>query len=369
MPGPRLLKLYDRNAFPADAGTITIPIKRTHQISDLILEVRCTNGGTNNGVDAAEQESIPLAIERMRLQSGSKVYYDTTGEMCTLIDTYRNGKYPAELWSQAGAIPQEATFPMHFGEDNGDDQMLLPAPLLDSLDLVIDYTFTISATAGFATGTGAYSIYAWVWPSEPVPTMEDKAFYVTTKKHDWTTLAAGDHNFDLTLDERMMLSRIYCWCYEHAIGEGVNITDVGLKIDSELVAEASWCELQKQNANDCRLNFCRNLHTDAVTANDTIWTRIPDVDPLFSSYAIAAGADYINTVTGGDVDMVSAANALGLLSCRSERIPGMVVLDFDRNHSLRHLQPQGVRDIDFYVTQGAAGGDVDVLEQSVMKYW
>jgi len=369
MPGPRLIKLYDRNAFPANAGTITIPIKRTHQISDLVLEVRATNGATNNSVDAARQQEISEAISRIRLQSGSKVYYDTTAEMNQHIETYRRGKYPAEWRSQWGAAVQEATFPMPFGLDDGDDQMMLPAPLMDSLDLVLDYDFTISATLGFATGTGMYSVYAYVWPVEPVPVMENKNFLVTEKKHDWTTLATGDHKFDLTLDERRQLARIYCWCYDQGIAEGVDITDVGLKIDSELIAEYKWCELQKQNANDCRLHWQRLWSLDSLGATDEIWTRCPDNIPNYTNLS-GAVTEFINTLAGDTLTMAnSAADIQGYLQLWCERIPGMVVLDFDRNKSLRHLQPQGVRDIEFAITQAAAGGDVDILEQSVMKYW
>ena len=360
------MKLYDRQAFPADAGTVTIPIKRTHQIADLVLEVRATNGANHNAADNARQQEITEAIQRIKLQSGSKVYYDTSGEMNMHYNAYRSGKYPAELHDQGDAAIQEQTFPIPFGIDPGDDEMSLPAPLMDSLDMVIDYDFTIDADAGFATGTGYYSIYAWVWPAEPVNVMEDKSFLVCEKKHDWTTLAAGDHNFDMTLDERRMLRQIICWCYENEIGEGVDITDVGLKVDSELIAEYSWCELQKQNANDCNLTWERLWHLHANTANDEIWTRVPEPTvQLTSSQATA----FITVVADSVTVTVNAADDTTDMLLKSERIPGTVVLDFDRNKSMRHLQPQGVRDIDFIISQGGAGGDVDVLEQSVMKYW
>lgn len=390
---PRWVQLYKNEAISTDTfDNKRYKIETTNQILELDLRVRAKNGATRNAPDAAAMETPEEATTLIEVASGSTVFKSFTGEVCRKIATYRNGRLPYTLHTQeaggtwvdgsnVGLGWMEYSFPMHFtpeGDPNGNKtNCCLPAPLYkDNLNLYLTGVLTTSATAGFATGTYTFDLYAKIIPPESQEEMLNKFILVEKKKEDYTTVASGDKEIDLTVDAAEQLRRCFITCYENGIGEGVDITDVKFRINNETKSEFKWGQLQKINAEHKKLNYKLPLYLNAVSTTDEIWTRVPAPRPILTPVTSPTTAPIV-TVSGDKVTVTTdAAGDNTYLDVYSEVIPGMVVFDFDEDGLMQNM-PGGqvgnaygdVRDMDVILVQGAADGDVDVVEQRVRKPW
>ena len=368
MAGWELLKVARNTSLSSSSGSELIHLPRANQIGSLFLTVRATNGATQNAADDAEQQTIQEALSRIEVFSGGEVLKKYNGYDCRSIATYNRGALPPETRTQVGGAVQESVFPIEFGVDPMDTNVICPAPLMDTLDLEFDYNFTESATAGFAASGFYYDVYAMVYP--PDEDMENKNILVTKTKDTYTTTGAGEKAFDLTIDSRRMLRRIYIDVYEKAIAEGVDVTDVELQVDSDRKVLGKWNTIQAMNAYDCRLNWNESLRVESVAADDVIVTRVPNLKgPLYEDDS-GAVTEFIASVAGDAITMeTSAAEKEGSLFLSSDVIPAFAVVDMDVDNSLRFLQPQGVKNLQLILTDGAAGASVRILEESIVKKW
>ncbi len=385
---PQLIELYKDKSLSGDAGTETFSIKRTHEILALYLKVRAKNGATANAPDAAIMPTIEQSLTKIEVKSGSASFKSFNGEICRKFAAYRNGKLPKTMYTQAAGGTwagnddpslgwQEYTFPIYFNtkKDPYGNIMALPAPLYDSLDLVLDYNFTISATAGFVTGGAnhVFDLYALVMPKEDPAVMKNKRILVETKKQDYTSLASGDEPFDLTLDSNRFLRQLMIFCYENGIGEGVDITDLKFKVENDTYWAGKWGALQGLNAEDCSWDGVAipNMYLKDVGTTDELWTRVPSPYPYMIAGTAPTVAPYFTTLAAGDKVTITtdAANDVNLIDIRSPVIPATAIIDLDRDGTLQHMQHCGVKDMDLVLTNGGAGGAVQIVEQHVAVPW
>ena len=305
--------------------------------------------------------------------------------MCRKIAAYRNGKMPEAMVTQkaggtwAGNSAdlgwQEYVFPINFnlkddpfGNKTG---IMLPAPLFDSLDLVLDYNFTISSTAGFVTGgtNHVFDLYALIVPRDSREAMMAKRILVEVKKHDYTSLATGDEAFKLTLDSKRNLRQLYVQVYEAGVGEGVDVTNLVLKANNEVMWTTKWGDLQAQNAIHANWNpHVGKVNLLSVSTTDEHWTKIPAVYAV--NTPITEEAYTIMSYVGDKITLAaSAAAKYGILHLYSDVIPAMAVMDFDLDGIGMNMQPQGINDLELVITQGGADGAVEILEQSLSAVW
>lgn len=306
--------------------------------------------------------------------------------MCRKVAAYRNGKFPDALVTQkeggtwaGNSDPalgwQEYVFPINFNLRHDPYGMktgvMMPAPLFDSLDLVLDYSFTISSTAGFVTGgtNHVFDLYALVVPRETREAMVAKKILVETKKHDYTSLASGDEPFKLTLDQNRFLRQLYVQVYEAGVGEGVDVTDMVLKANNDVQWASKWGDLQALNALQTKWNpYVGKVRVESISTTDEHWTRIPAVYAVNDPITEEA---YVKMSYVGDKITLAASAAAkdGILKLYSDVIPAIAVMDFDMDETLQQMQYQGVNDLEIILTQGGADGTVQILEQSIAKPW
>lgn len=388
MPIPRMIEIYKNKAFSGDDGTDTFALKRNDQILEYIVKVRAKNGATANAPDGVIMPTIEEALSKIEVKSGGAVFKSYTGEMCRKIAAYRNGQLPHTLHTQAAGGTwagnddpslgwMEYTFPINFNLPNDPygyrSNVMLPAPLYDSLDLVIDYDFEISSTAGFLTGGANHliDVYALVMPKESKSAMMDKRIIVEQNKQDYTSVVSGEENFGLTTDANRFLRQLFVWCYEAGIGEGVDITSGQFKVNGDPQWTWKWGDLQAKNAMDARLQYFIDYYMKNVGTTDELWTRIPAPLPIMVAGTSPTAAPHFTTLAAGDKVTVTTdtANDVNLMRVNSEVLPATVVLDLDQDGSMQHMQYQGVKDLEMILTNGGAGAAVKILEQSIAKVW
>lgn len=367
---PRWIQLYEDESLPSKSGTKLYPLDQANQILELQLVIRATNGATRNFADNATFQDIWESLTLVEVSEGSNIYKSMTSEMAAYIAAYNSGKHPAEIATMVGGAEQEVTIPIPFNCFPGDEEVLLPAPILDgSLNLNLKWDFTESGTAGFASSGFEFDLHALVIPPESDEMMKNKRVLVTRKKHDHTTTASGDKPFSMSKLSNTELRRIYVHCYEAGIAEGVDITKLKLEANTLPVFDGIWKNLQYKNARDSSLNFARKVLVSGAASD--IWiTRIPKVFPQYSS-DVAAGADYIASITADGITFPAQAPT-GWMVLNSEVIPGMAIIDYDLandQRSLLNIDPGVMKELTLLASQGAAGGTVQVIEEYLRKFW
>lgn len=382
---PKWVEVYKDKSLAGDSGTETYPLKRNDQVLEYMLKVRAKNSATGNSPDNATMNTVESCVSKIEIRSGSAVFKSYNGELCRKLATYRNGRLPQTLHSQANGGTwagnedpalgwSEYTFPINFnvpsdpyGNKTG---IMMPAPLYDSMDLVMEYNFPTTAGAGFLTGGSnkLFSLYALVKPRDSVDIMQGKRILVQEKKHDYTSIASGDKEFALTLDQNRFLRKLLVFAYENEIGEGVDINYIKLKVDGDTFWEGKWGDIQGKNAVDCGLDFKLPMHLTAISANDELFTRVPA--PNLTGLGNQATAAMIVSNTADSVTVtVNAADDVSFLNVGSDVLPCCAVIDFDQDGLLQNMQYQGVNDLEVLLTNGGAGADVKIVEESVAKAW
>lgn len=379
----RWIELYKNKSLSSDEGTESFDIKRNEQILELLLVVRAKNGATTNSPDAKALETIEKAIKKIEITSGSYTLKSYTGEICRKIATYRNGVLPHTLYTQAAGSTyvnndptsgwQEYAFPIYFTtkcDPYGDrTRTLLPAPLFDVLTLTLEYDFTISATEGFVTGGSnhIFDLYAHVVPKYSVERMLRSNILQETKKQDYTSVASGDEPFKLTIAKNKSLRHLYVFAYENGVSEGVDITDLKLKVDGHTYMASNWGRLQVQNALDARLRYEQDMYLVAQTTTDELWTRVPSPIVSITPGTSPTTAPYFTALGNGDKVTVTTDSAgdVNIMKLTSNVLPATTVFDLDKDCTLNHVQTCNVNDLELILTNGGAGASVQIIEQHI----
>lgn len=362
-----MIQVAKNKAFDSTSGTDTIKIPRTHQIGCIYFYVKAINGSAHNAVASGAQQSIEEAITKMELISGGKTFRKFSGEVCRRIDAYETGRHPWEERTQGGGLYQHALFRMPFGLEAYDREVILAAPLLGSLDMLVDYDFTQDSDLGFGT-TLQYDVYIDALRPEPVEMMKSKLTRVIQQKGSYTSAASGEKRFDLTVDPDRMLRRIYVQNYEIIEPEGVHIDRLGLYVDNVEYFNMKWTRLQALNAMDIGLDWEQKMFVHSGSTSDVIVTRIPNVRPQFASQE-ASGADYINSWDDDSLTMAMTNDKVGQLLLQSDVIPTLAVMDFDRSKDMGSMIPQNVMSLELMLNDILADGAVKYHEESLVRNW
>ena len=356
------------NSFTGDSGVKVFSIARSHPIGDMMLRVRCTNGANHNSADGAAQQTIIESLKEIKLYAGSRVFKNYSAEIARAFSTYKMGVNPYFKWTQVGGAVQEAMIPISFSRFPSDHQCALPAPLMPALEMSIDYDFTVDADAGFATGTTKYDLFMDVLPGMHEGSLAGLKILEETKKQDFTTLASGDSKIDMTISTDKQLRMVLAHAYLAGEPEGDVVTDVGLKVDQTDYYTDTWKGCQFQNALDCRLRYEQIIHTQANTADDDIYTRIPDATPFASPITAPTVAPYVAMTGDKALLTTDAADDLNELSLRSQVIPATAIIDLDKNLMMTDVLNMGVKDLDFTFTNGTVAGALKLYEQVLATY-
>lgn len=373
------LLLRENNSLGAgDSGDIDIKLPENRAISRLLLTIRNQNGATSNTDDDGALETIVNSITEIKVQSGSRIFKEFSGQACRNWAIYRNGRNPFFFNTQiAGSTYptgwQEALFPIDFGRANVpyDTMCGLPTPLYktNGTELKIKYDFTIDTADGFVTGKHKFDLVAELMPVMPDETLRNMKVIEQRKKIEDTSAASGTEPYDLTIDPVKQLRQVMVSCYEHGIAEGVDVSKVSLDVDSAEVCVDDWNRWQWQNAIDCRLKFIQVIDSCYLDdASHVLWTEIPAVQPQMVAQDSGTEDAYLSTA--GDEVTIAGADAGGgenvALAMHSDVIPRCVFLDFDKDSSLRNMIAQNKQDIVVNLTHGGAGGAIEIHEMSIV---
>ena len=238
MPNLRTHVAVDRGVL-ADTATYELDLKGFSGISAIDIVLRATNGVTMN-------QGVPIwtDIDTIEVVDGSRVVYSLTGVQARCLNCFETGKYPTVTYDEQAAAVQEETFRVSFGRHLGDEEYWFDPSTYQNPRLRVTVTLTISATAGFATGTVRITPIVHTWDSVPGGRA---GTFMTKEFRNFTSAASGDEPTTLPRDfpHRLMVVR----AFETAIAPHTDITQLKWTLDNDgyVVADLRTEQLRDVN--------------------------------------------------------------------------------------------------------------------------
>lgn len=333
----------------ADSETYTKDLPANAKIMELRIRISATNGATSNTL-----AKLNGMVTKIEVVDGSDVLHSLDGKEEQANNFYRHGQLPfQQLNSKAAGVVIEE-FIVSFGRFRGDREFYLDTSRWKNAQLRITHALTISATAGFATGTGALTVIAKVIEDGAPPY---RGFIQSIEKKSWTTIASGVEPTILPRDfpyQSIMVKDL-----ETLIEPDVDLTNLKLIIDS-----GRWIPFDLSTAIILADNIARygRALQRMNYLNDTAVTWLSDCYGRVSAWAGAAGitgVGIVQTVIAEQVVllMVTAGTSNCFINVSGHAPHSCLYLPFgDGKEVDDYLQVQGVSLIELEATQGAAGG-------------
>lgn len=175
-----------------DSDTVIVDLTRGLKILSLFVKYQNTNGATSNTVS-----KLNGMVSKIQVLDGSNVLHSLSMQEELALNWYQRRKYPYAALTQVGGNDVVETCFVDFWRRPGDMSWYLDTSNYANPQLQLTHNFTISATAGFATGKGKLTVIARVIDSGAPSKL---GFQMSKELDSFATAASGDHNTDLPLD-------------------------------------------------------------------------------------------------------------------------------------------------------------------------
>lgn len=187
----RRVYIAQRENIP-DAGTFVKPLDIDEPITALEIIFEATTGATS-----CVDHEIHDDVSKIEVVDGSDVLHSVSMIEEQGLNCYEKGQFP---WFEFSENPGVACYEgahIHFGRTVGDEEVYLRPSDFRNAQLRITYALVISATVGFATGTGYITVIAHVL-SEVAGT--HKGFLMTKQHYAYTGGGAAHEYIDMPTD-------------------------------------------------------------------------------------------------------------------------------------------------------------------------
>lgn len=382
---PEIRQVVNGEAQANDAATYRYRLPNAGALHSLLLRVSCTNGATSG-----RNVSIFDVVDDIRIVAdGSNVIFQQRPKE---IEKYHESvlQHTLEINQvEAAAGVQQGVFPILFGREVYDPEIWLPLQSFGAVFLEVDYSPTISATVGFATGTTTIDLVQVMTPADQALTY--RGTLVTVRRKEITTAASGQDITEIIRRFPIRLIGLYCW--ESATEDGVDVTRVELLANSgvKTLYAADWPEALSGNRELFGMGFVRHqmrlLSKDAEVI-DTRIGRISEQSALISETAeIGADTNLIFTTTtiAGDRLTITQSVVTETTTTTPEAADTVlrdvflavgtfgpsfyVVLPFHMpDVPESYLPATAYNKLEVYATQGGAGGTYGVTVQELATF-
>ena len=183
---------FKREATVANSDTVIIDLNIREPISFLSVEYEATNGATSC-IDIEPHDDV----DKIEIVDGSDVLWSLSGVETLAANWFEMGQMPHAKLSEDAAAVQEESFYLNFGRFHNDPEFYFDPTRFRNPQLRLTHSLAISATAGFATGTGKVTVMARVIEEGASPY---RGFLGWKEKYSWTSAASGDELIELPRD-------------------------------------------------------------------------------------------------------------------------------------------------------------------------
>jgi hypothetical protein len=193
----RRLTYVENRRVLTDSGVIVSQLNVRDPITTLYFEIRATNGATSN-----KGNPIPTNVQAIELLDGANVLFSLTGPQAFAYGCYKAYHVPYMMVDEGPGSVQTLAFHYFFGRWPGDTAYALDPSKFDNLQLRLTWNLATTravGAAGFATGTGLYTIMADVMEGAPTP----QAMLSTKQHYQFVTVNGATNYIDLPVDRRL----------------------------------------------------------------------------------------------------------------------------------------------------------------------
>ncbi len=188
--------VYLQNNYPlADSGEFTFDIGTDDIITRLDVELKATNGATNN-----QANTIANVLTSIELMSGSEPFISLAGNEAMGMCAYRTGRWPMARISETPGAVQFIRVPIDFGRWYCDEQLSLDLSKFKHVQMRVKWDLaavTAVGATGFVTATTRLTVIAHVLEGAQNP-----MGYLSLKRHAlFTTVASGIEPIILPVDK------------------------------------------------------------------------------------------------------------------------------------------------------------------------
>lgn len=332
-----------------DSETVTKDLPPGMKIQELRCRYSHTNGATSNTLG-----KLNAKVTKLEVVDGSDVLHSLSMQEEQALNFYRHGRLPFQQLNSkaAGVVIEEAI--INFGRFRGDREFYLDTSRFKNAQLRLTHAFTVSATAGIATGTGALTVIARLIEDGAPAT---RGFIMSKEVKSWTTVASGDEDTKLPLDlpyQSLMVGDL-----ETLIEPDVDLTNLKLIIDSGrfIPYDLSTAIILAENIQ--RYGYARQ---ELNFLNDTAVTWLSDIYGRGGAFMGPMGGTAKGGASTKIAEQVVAFMTTGDTASLFINVFGGAPHSFfylpfgDGVETADYLDVRGVNDIVLRATQGGAGG-------------
>lgn len=381
---PIIRHLFNDAGNSSDNTTHRVELPKAGALHALFLKFRMTNGAT-----AGRGVSMFDVLDGIRILGDTSKYIIniTPRELEKYWETIQGFAWH-NVWTEAAGAVQELTIPIHFGRKQYDRDFWLPLNNFSYPLVEVDYSPTISATVGFATGTFTCDVAAMISPVSEVNPYLGTLTKRTVKA--FTSLASGDDSTMLTPNGALRGIGIYA--YENATEDGVDITRVQLRKKSggNPIYEGDWDNLLQYNAarfkpyirHSARLLAQDNGVLDTRIGNLKGWNisrfftvdKTADTEPVYLIDTVAGDRVTLDgtlqtAAAGGALEAADTTDRALLTEFWSDTPSFFGYIPFWHNDVPEEYIPvEQTKDLELVLTQGGAGADVRISLEEMVKF-
>lgn len=350
------------------SGTKTFNLDYTDPITQLDLYFEGTNGSAGNVESPFEK-----CISKIEIVDGGEVLWDLPGEVALALFSHDNGAMPYSEIEEAynGSVRQQ--MPIRFGLKLYDPVYAFDPRKHKNPQL----KFTFNEAAVNTAGTTGYVSDSWTF-SLMVRLMEDapapKGFLASRIVESFTSAGTGARRVEMPVDKTIRY--LICRAAEDDTALYTTITNHKLSMNGgkfipfDLAARDFINRMCETFPPIWRrfLGLCQTDVTRETFMGVPLHGHVTDI----IEKVICSGNFYIDgrvNILRGYYDATTVAETHVLVSNNGWALHSTLIYPFgDRMKPEHWLVPDPNGKLDYYVTDGDAGADVDICLQQVYKY-
>lgn len=345
----------------SDSQSLTIPIPKGLKVQSLRIKYNATNGATSNTLG-----KLNGMVSKLEVVDGSDLLHSLSMREEQALNFFSNQVLPRQILTAGAAavVTEEAI--IQFGRFFRDRLYYLDTARFSNPTLRLTHALTISATAGFATGTGALSVIARVIEDGAPPYA---GFVMSKELKSWTTAASGDEPTVLPLDFPYL--GLLVGALKTTILPDAILTNLKLQVDAGrfIPRDITGTDLLAEN-----IEQYGEARQDFRPLTDTAATWLGDLYYQGGAVASRPGATsklLISSVTAEQVIMAMTTG--GTADANQITLQGYAphatfYLPFgDGLNPDDYLSPQGMAELKLILTQGTVSAAGTIVAQQLRQ--
>lgn len=350
------------------SGTKTYDLDFSDPITQIVLEFKATNGAAGN-----KENPIEVNISKIEIVDGGEVLWDMPGDMALGAICHLNNQSPENKISGGNSAGSTRVIPITFGRFLYDPLYAFNPQAHRNPQLKVTFdeaTIRAAGGSGYLSDSFTLTILVRLMENAEAP----GAFLSFKQVTKYTSLASGESRIDMPRDR--VIRALFTRVYESEVWFGTNVTNFKLSADGGKITPF---DLKPSEMVVLMAQVCEPLtmyqYTDA------------DEGDTLESWVAEHRYSHIRCHTPGHIaTMYSPYNGVVIVAIRLHDgttattkpvhfgvaglgIHNTILTPFGRLNDPSHwFDPRQLSKLDYVLTNGDAGAEIEIAVQSVYQY-